>query len=272
MKHFFYGVLIICSLASCRAGRHAKTIAEIPKTDTTANLIDSNKTIIEDSSAFAKNILKEILSKNFSYQSFYAKIKINFDDGMQNLNATLYIHLLKDSLIWVSITGPLNIEVSRILITKDSIKVMDKFEKIALLRGIDYLQDVTGLPVNFVAMEEMITGQPLFMDTTLESFSANGPNIVLNTKYKNILNAAEADTSSHNIIKYLLVDANNPPLRSCTINNSNFANSDSVNIPQQRNIIIHGDNTISINLEYKEFYWNENLSYVFKIPENYQYK
>ena len=66
------------------------------------------------------------------------------DDKHYDVNATIRMH--KDSLIWASVNAVLGIEAMRLLITKDSVFLLDKLNKTYTTRSVDYLQEETSLP------------------------------------------------------------------------------------------------------------------------------
>ncbi len=61
---------------------------------------------------------------NFEYLT--AKAKISYQDQNNDLNANVNLRVKKDSIIWISLTPALGIEVSRCLITKDSLYLLDR--------------------------------------------------------------------------------------------------------------------------------------------------
>lgn len=264
---FLFFCLMIISLASCRARRNAGSATNTQVTDTTTAAIPSALSDA-DSLLIAKNVFNKIINTDLSYQTYSSKIKFDFDDGSQNLSATAFVHIYKDSLIWVSITGPLSIEVGRMLITKDSVKIMDKLHHEAQLRDIGFLQNATGLPIDFSAMQNIITSQPFFIDT-LQAFKYDQNNIILHTVYKGFVNSITTDTSSSIIKEYFIMDEKSSQLRSCLITNNSFIHINENDLPQEKNIVIHSDKEIKANLEYRDILFNEELSFSFKIPENY---
>jgi hypothetical protein len=45
----------------------------------------------------------------------------------------------KDSLIWISVNGALGIEGMRVLIDKDSVRILNKLDKEYQVRSLEYL-------------------------------------------------------------------------------------------------------------------------------------
>jgi hypothetical protein len=102
-----------------------------------------------------KFIVKEI---NFKYLS--AKSKINFKDEKQDVNATVNVRIRKDSIIWMSITPGLGIEVLRVLIRPDSIFLLDKIKNpnVYSAYGFDYLNKQFNIDLSFHNLQAMIVG------------------------------------------------------------------------------------------------------------------
>ena len=71
------------------------------------------------------------------------------------------IKMKKDSVIWISITGPLNIEGARILVTPDSVKIINKLEGTLQLSSIAHLQQITKLPLTFNDFQSILLGKPI---------------------------------------------------------------------------------------------------------------
>ena len=69
----------------------------------------------------------EIVDPEFDY--FSAKAKVKFDDGEKSVSATANFRIKKDSIIWLSITPGLGIDVARVLINTENVYVLDKINK-----------------------------------------------------------------------------------------------------------------------------------------------
>ena len=86
----------------------------------------------------------------------------------------------KDSLIWLSVNWALGIEALRVLIDKDSVRILYKMDKEYQVRSLEYLTEVAALPLDLHALQEIIIGNPVFLDSTnLVSYSRRDNNISL---------------------------------------------------------------------------------------------
>src|SRR5258708_37539725 len=76
------------------------------------------------------------------------------------------MHIKKDSLIWLSINLGLGIEAFGVLITPDSVKILDKLKKVARLRSVSYLQEEIHLPIDFRTLQDLLIGNPIYLDSS----------------------------------------------------------------------------------------------------------
>ena len=79
--------------------------------------------------------------------------------------------MIKDSAIWISLSASIfNIEVYRVLITKDSVILLNKQEKEVQYRSLDYLQEVTEIPFDYKTLQDLLVGNPVFFDSNIISY------------------------------------------------------------------------------------------------------
>ncbi|HEX2682967.1 MAG TPA: DUF4292 domain-containing protein, partial [Ferruginibacter sp.] len=158
------GILIL-SVTSCRTVKQInKAIA--PKDSTAVVLIDQSK--VDSIMMIRKTI--ENLNKNYiDFKTFNAKIKVDYQDNNgKQPDVTAIVRVIKDSAIWISLTASfLNIEIYRVLITKDSVVLINKQDKEVQFRSIDYLQEVTQIPFDYKTLQDLLIGNPVFVDSNI---------------------------------------------------------------------------------------------------------
>lgn len=87
-----------------------------------------------------------------------AKSKISFKSPEQDIdNANINIRVRKDSLIWVSV-NKLGIEAVRGLITRDSIKIIDKIHRDYAVYDFPTLSRQFNFEMNFALLQALIVG------------------------------------------------------------------------------------------------------------------
>ncbi len=100
--------------------------------------------------------MKQIEEFDFIYLS--AKAKVSYKDFQQNFKSSVDIRLKKDSAIWLSFRPLLGVEAMRVLITKDSVKILDRLKGETYLYSIKTLSHSIQFNLEFAMLQAAITG------------------------------------------------------------------------------------------------------------------
>ena len=101
----------------------------------------------------------ELLYPKHNFTAFVGKAKMHYKDPETNLSATLNIHIAPDSLIWVSVTPALGIELVRCLFRPDSVFVLDRYNKEAYLYSYAKLSRMMRVNLSFPFFQALILGE-----------------------------------------------------------------------------------------------------------------
>ncbi len=223
----------------------------------------------EDSLKYAAGILDTLENGRIDYTTFSAKIDVDYvggDGKKESVNANLRMY--KDSLIWVSITGLFGIEGMRAHITTDSIKMLNKLDKVYTARSVAYLQEVTGLPLNLQSVQDLIIGNPIFLDSNIVSYESNGSSVSLLTigeLFKNLLTVTGGRLSH---CKLDDVDMNRN--RTCDLSYDDYELKKDIPFSAKRRITVSEKSKLDIKLDFRSYSFNETLSFPFSVPKNYK--
>lgn len=111
-------------------------------------------------------LLSKLRENAIDYKTFSAKAKLNFSTPTESQKGiTTFIRMQKDSAIWISIRPVLGIELVRVLITPDSVKMINFFKKTVTMAGADSLQQLLHIPYNFSSLQNLILGNPVVLST-----------------------------------------------------------------------------------------------------------
>lgn len=246
---------------------------EIAKKDSTAIVIRDQAAI--DSMMEIKNLITLVKSRKIDYQTFSAKIKVDYEDtrGKQP-NLLANVRMIKDSVIWISaIATVFNIEAFRVLITRDSVFVLDKINKKYQKRSINYLSELTEIPFNLPTLQNLIVGNPVFFSDSVLSFAKNENKILLSTfnePFKHLLTLIGSDRT---LVHSKLDDLNFNRNRTADITYADFmryANIPTLLFPTTREIVLSEKNKLDIQLDFKQFDFNKDIQISFTIPKNYK--
>ncbi len=269
-KMFFISSILITWLLadSCKTTKNLnKAIA--PK-DTVAIVIP-NQTI-EDSIRNIETTMEAFYKHHVNFKTFSAKIKIDYEDSKgKQPDVIAKVDIIKDSAIKVSITATIiNLEVFRILITKDSVILMNKNKKEVQYRSIDFLQETTEIPFDFYTMQDFLVGNPVFIDSNIVSLKKTENNTLVamvGFYFKHLLTI----TNDNQLMMHSkLDDVDLSRSRTADITYSDYETKDGLLFSTFREISVSEKNKLDIQLKYKQWEINKELSISFNVPKNYK--
>jgi len=260
----------LCLFCSCRSTRKIQTVIT-PKKDTIVVDTQPVVNLHDDSVAFMNENYRQVLANQIEFTTFSAKIDVDYEDADgKKYNVNAHLRMYRDSIIWISITGPLGIEGLRALITEDSVKLLDKQNKTYIARSVSYLQEVTELPLDLSSLQDLLVGNPVFLDTNLVSYSKTPDAISILSIGEFFKNLITIDANSHLLLSSKLDDLGEQKNRTCYLTYTDYENKKGVNFAEKRGINVAEKKRLDIKLNFKQYDFNETLSFQFNIPKNYK--
>lgn len=269
MKQFLVLALIALAIAAtgCRATRKINAVIA-PKDSTRIPVNDPHA----DSIKLIQGLLSGINNNHIDFNTFSGKIKVDYwDKDGKGPDLTVFVRIKKDSAIWLSVNATVfSYEAFRVLITPDSVKLINKKDKIVQLRASNYLVEVAHLPFNFQGLQDLIIGNPVFLDqANIVSYKKDNSVtslLSIGDIFKNLLTIGNDDFLVRNA-KLDDVDPNRN--RTASIAYSNYNGSGGKPFATFRKINLVEKNKIDVELDFKQFSFNESLNFPFSIPKNY---
>ena len=263
-----FAIIAFCVLMSCRSTK--KLQSAISKKDTVAIV-----TIDTDSLKNIDNIMDNVRKHHIDFNTFSAKIKVQYEDnkGKQpDINA--FVRMKKDSLIWISINATfLNIEAFRVLISRDSIWILNKLNKQVEYHSLSYLDDVAKIPLDFKTLQDIILGNPIYVGNRIVAYKKTENRILISTvgeQFKNLLTLSA--TNNYLVERIKLDDINLAYNRTGDLTYYEYENKSGVFFSTFREITVAEKTKVDITLNFKQYDFNNDLSYPFSIPKNYKRK
>jgi len=273
-------VVLTGVMAGCRSTKKIQKVIATPSVhaDTAAEARAAAQApprdVHADSMAFIRGTISQLGANRVDFQTFSARMKVHYEGGDgKDYEVIAFVRIRKDSLIWMSINaqvGPVNIEAFRVLITRDSVKILDKQKKIARLRSVSYLQEEIHLPVDFSTLQDLLIGNPIFLDTThivyykkeqvgLSLFSVGA-------MFSNYLTLNPDNTPRHSKMD----DIDHLRVRTCDLTFGDYEQKDGVRFSTYRKISVAEKSKVDIEIGCKQYKFNEALSVSFSVPKNYK--
>src|SRR6188768_3901954 len=110
---------------------------------TTKKIVDSPSASVKLKGEEVIQVFDSVKAKEFLFNFFSAKAEVSYTDKSGETNSfDINLRISRDSVIWISITPLLGIEVARVLIRQDSIFVLDRLHKEVMKRDYQYFEDL----------------------------------------------------------------------------------------------------------------------------------
>ena len=261
-------LIMILSLYACRSTK--KIQSAIVKKDTVAvpvAVVDRSK---EDSVLFIQKHYDSILQNKINYTTFSGKVDVEYRDGDgKKYDVNAVIRMYKDSVIWVSVTAILGIEGLRAYITKDSVKLLNKQDKVYTARSVSYLQEVTALPLNLSTLQDLLVGNPVFLEPRIVSYSTSPGTISLLSLGDFFKNLFTVSADNKLTISSKLDDVEEMRNRTCYLSYEDYETRKGPNFSTRRTINVSEKKQLDIKLNYRQYEFNETLSFPFNVPKSY---
>jgi hypothetical protein len=130
-------------------------------------------------------LVDNLEESQLDYDWFGTKLSTSIDDGKSKKSFKTNVRVRKDSMIWLSISPLLGIEMARVIITPDSIKFIDKINNQYFKGDLNYLSEQKNINLDFSVLQEMIVADALMFDPTEKFKSIKGEdNYMITAKTK----------------------------------------------------------------------------------------
>ena len=195
------------------------------------------------------------------------------------------IRIRKDSLIWVSITPALGIEYLRMVITNDSVKYVNRFNKEYFVGDYALVSRFLQINIDFDILQSLILGNDFqFYETNSFRASIDQPNYKLSTTGRRKIRKDAEDASNDPIVllqniwldpesfKITKVDVKEymKDNRKLSAIYGDFEPMETQVYPSELHFDIMAEDIIKIKINYSKVTLNEPMAFPFSIPENYK--
>lgn len=272
MNRLFFITIAFIGLLAFTACRSTKNIQKaIIKKDSVAVVVKDIQPTHQDTMKMVNTVLGAVEQKRIDFNTFSAKIKVDYENekGRQP-DFIAHIRMLKDSLIWVSLSNDIGIEGIRVLISNDSIKLLDKLANTYQVRPLSAIQEVSQIPFEFADLQNLLVGNPIFLNKdSITSYvkTVNGYNLLsIDVLFKNLITI-----SNEYVIEKSKLDDNDPALnRTCNLVYSEYENKTGKLFSTMREIAIIQQTKLNVKLKFRDYKFNEELTFPFTVPKKFK--
>lgn len=270
---------VLFFMLSCKSKKHAQqTAIPVQVEDTIGKCRLTFKT--------AKTLSKNIKENELAYKWISAKADVEtlIDDEDHNLD--IRVRGRKDSAIWISIQAVGLIDIAKLLITRDSVKMVVYVKKQYFKGDFNYINQLLNADLDFDLIQAALFGNSADFDDDDSKMKPvvdrENCHYLLSTERKRKLRRI---TSGQDSLKRSLQTMRLNPSNYKIINNDfedvstnrsfhakydNFFASDSVFAPHSVNIEIKAEKKINVKINYVRIEINQPQKLPLNIPKNYE--
>lgn len=265
-RYLFFFLMLL--LVSCTTMKKVQVIQEaLTKSDTAkVQLVTEIKKV--DSGAIVKDILQKITATKLDFKTMNARIKVDYESAKNADSYIANLSMVKDSAIFITIRGAMGVIGIKALIKKDSVVLIYPLNKKVERKPLIYLQEVVKIPFTFTTIQDLLIGNPIFMDNNkMVSYKLNNNKLqvsMLGNLFKNLIILNEDNSK---VLNLKLDDIDVSQHRTCNITYSSHAAVNQYQFPLIRDIAISANTKLNIHMEFKEYSFNDPIKYAFTIPK-----
>lgn len=252
-------LILVCLLVlACKSKKEAINVPQDMKQEIVAKGKDMNQEIISRI---------DNAENNFNY--FQAKIKAQYkEDNGKELNFDIALVMEKDKYMWMSITAILGIEVARVMITTDSVRIIDRLHKKAILTDFGYLQQMSNVPLKLEHLQRLVVGNTIFKNSpensTLDTLLGNLAVYTLLDRQK------QSTFYNHQFHPQKAIIADQQQQKELKVGYELFTQTDRNNFPSKIDINIRAEKRIDCNFELNNFVFDKKREVLFSVPSGYE--
>jgi hypothetical protein len=118
------------------------------------------------------SILKKVDNASLDWNWLGMKIDTDIKVNDKSESFTLSVRMKRDSAIWISLSPALGVEIARVMLLRDSVKVISKVPLNKFVFEGDYLQveNLLGIPFDFNSFQDLFSGTALELDAINDKY------------------------------------------------------------------------------------------------------
>lgn len=254
-------LLILLFIASSLVATSCRSKKDVTKA------IDNSKVNTGDK----KQVFKAIEVNRFEFDYFSANAGCQYKDKSNKYSFNLSIRMQKDEKIWMS-ASYLFFEAARVLITKDSIHVINYLKKEVMSRDINFVSNYLGTKLTIGQIQDVLVGNSIL------EHSANTSSYVLSDARPTVTTRIsqylfnEIFHYEHFRPTFVKGDQTGTPNK-IDIEYKDFLQVSNRMLPQFAKVVaVTNNNIVTATLKYSDISTEEIKNWPFRIPAKYARK
>ena len=109
----------------------------------------------------ANHIIREVEDNRFEFDNLDTKFNVRLEGN--NIGLKGQLKMKNDSVIWISLSLKLGIEVARVMITEDSVKLINRTNKTYFVESVDKFQERLPSEVTIGLIQDLLVGNDILV-------------------------------------------------------------------------------------------------------------
>jgi hypothetical protein len=233
----------------------------------------------------ADYLFEKLKQNELKFDWFTSKFSANYKNKGESNSFDGQIRIRRDSVIWLSFSPLLGIEVFRMIITVDSVKFINRINNTYFIGDYNYVNKFLNTNIDFDILQSFMIGNDLsFYENGKFRASLDGGQYKLSTadrmKLKKFVRNSQESLKIliQNIwidpVSFKIARADVKEIRKQNLkleaNYSSFEKIEDQLFPKEVNFDIYADNNIHVTLEFNRININTPQLFPFKIPPSYR--
>lgn len=213
---------------------------------------------------------------------FAARVAVDAELDRDKRSFNVNLRMRCDSLIWMSISPALGIEVARVLISPDSVKVLNRINGTYFKGGFAYLSELLQADLNFKMLQSILLGNA-YLHYTVDKYILDRENdeFVLSTfKKRKMKREVEMEIPEivtqeiwysperQRVSRMEMRDYR--PMRNFSVRYLAYELIDSLMVPSSFRIDAQANKSLSVQMTYSRIVLNKEQNIAFSIPDDYE--
>ena len=264
-------VVVFSMLSACKTQQKA-----------TAPVVTDIKPMVNKS---VQELQDKLDSASFDLNYLTAKAAVVVIQDSNEISFNISYRSKKDSVIWISVSPLLGIEVARLMITADSVKMLDKIHNRYEVTSFESINKMLQMKVNFEIVQALLYGNFFAYKKNENRFNS----VYLEDKFyvlsslnkKKLKRSLEDKDLNKPVIQDLYVNDSTYRISRVQVEDqrinkllttfySDFRVTDGGLFPFKSTTKIVAEKNIEIRIEYGKVAKAESLDFPFNIPNNYE--
>ena len=224
-------------------------------------------------------------SAKLSFDYLSAKASLKYDNGKSSTNLKAQLRIKKDSIIWISFSPAMGIEVARIMLTCDSVKFINRMNKTYFKDEYSFLDSLINSSVNYLILQSMILGSdvPYYEIYNYKIKDADNYYLLVmekkrkqkkgvknnNTKPDILVEKIWLDPDTYRIHKLEMHELDEKD-KKLTVYYDDYRQVNGQWFPFKLKIKIRSEKSLNIEVNYSRVQFEDQLSFPFKISSKYK--